>query len=136
MTNSLPRPVTLSPPSSPTLTSSTSSTPVPTTPTSNPTSENALQKTRKRTNESKKDLKSKARFNRNDLEIILSWLEHAPNFESIYGTQKTSIGQPVKTSIQSFNTLAAIVNKQNKNRLNLNGKSLKERFERHRALHN
>ena len=54
---------------------------------------------RKRTTEAKKESESKARSIRNELEIILSWLEHTPNFESIYEAQKTSIGQPIKTSI-------------------------------------
>ncbi|KAF9199223.1 hypothetical protein BGZ49_010693 [Haplosporangium sp. Z 27] len=132
---SLPDIESLSPPSSPYLTP-TSPTPIPTSVTSTPTSSNAQPKARKRANNAdKNDSKSKARFNRDELETILSWLEHLPNFVSVYGAQKTRIGPPLKTSTQAFSTLAAIINKKNKNRLNLNGKNLKERFERHRTLY-
>ncbi|KAF9436366.1 hypothetical protein BGZ76_004157, partial [Entomortierella beljakovae] len=80
-------------------------------------------------------VKSKARLNRLELEIILGWLEDKSNFVSLYGAQKTTMYTPLKSSTKACDSLAIAINKQTKNRLGLNGKSVKERIERHRRLY-
>ncbi|KAF8980661.1 hypothetical protein BGZ46_003898 [Entomortierella lignicola] len=100
-----------------------------------PTTTPKLPSTKSKRGTGKTDAKSKARLNREELEVILSWLEHKPNFSAVYGAQRTTIGLPLKTSIKAYETLASVINKQNKGRLNLTGKSIKERFERHRRLY-
>ncbi|KAI1321078.1 hypothetical protein EDD11_008659 [Mortierella claussenii] len=72
---------------------------------------------------------SKGRFLQQDIESILTWLEHPPNFASIFGCGGQR--KPRRTSSKGYATLAQIVNKQNKGRLNLNGKAVRERFGRY-----
>ncbi|KAK3809738.1 MAG: hypothetical protein JOS17DRAFT_843960 [Linnemannia elongata] len=76
---------------------------------------------------------SKERFTKQDIESILTFLEHPPNFESDFGSGgQTTIGKPTKSSNQEYNTLAQVVSRQSKGRLNLNAKAMRERFARHR----
>ncbi|KAK3806520.1 MAG: hypothetical protein JOS17DRAFT_846963 [Linnemannia elongata] len=76
---------------------------------------------------------SKERFTKQDIESILTFLEHPPNFESVFGSGgQTTIGKPTKSSNQGYNTLAQVVSRQSKGRLNLNAKAMRERFARHR----
>ncbi|KAF9923907.1 hypothetical protein FBU30_006046, partial [Linnemannia zychae] len=82
----------------------------------------------------KSTAKSKARLNRDELVIILSWLEQPANFGSVFGVQSTIIGQ-VKKPWKALEPLADVINKSNKNRLNLTGKGLKDRIDRHRQLY-
>ncbi|KAG0221317.1 hypothetical protein BGW41_006947 [Actinomortierella wolfii] len=79
---------------------------------------------------------SKERFSKQDIECIVSWLEHPPNFSSVFGTSgQTSIGQPNKSATQGYAELAKIVNKQSKGRLNLNAKAVRERLSRFRRTY-
>ncbi|KAF9422176.1 hypothetical protein BGZ76_003817 [Entomortierella beljakovae] len=80
-------------------------------------------------------VKSKARLNRLELEIILGWLEDKSNFVSLYRAQKTTMYTPLRSSTKACDSLATTINKQTKSRLGLNGKSIKERIKRHRRLY-
>ncbi|KAG9064045.1 hypothetical protein KI688_003224 [Linnemannia hyalina] len=76
---------------------------------------------------------SKERFTKQDIETILTFLEHPPNFVSVFGSGgQTTIGKPNKPSNQGYTTLAQVVSRQSKGRLNLNAKSMRERLARHR----
>ncbi|KAH7041649.1 hypothetical protein BKA57DRAFT_519862, partial [Linnemannia elongata] len=76
---------------------------------------------------------SKERFTKQDIESILTFLEHPPNFESVFGNGgQTTIGKPTKSSNQGYTILAKIVSRQSKGRFNLNAKAMRERFARHR----
>jgi cell division protein FtsB len=57
---------------------------------------------------------SKERFTKQDIEATLTFLEHPPNFASIFGSGgQTTISKPTKSSNQAYATLAQIVSKQN-----------------------
>ncbi|KAF9896703.1 hypothetical protein BX616_006923 [Lobosporangium transversale] len=78
---------------------------------------------------------SKERFTKQDIENILTWLERPPNFKSVFGSEaQTVLGMPRQASSQGWATLAQVVSKQNKGRLSLNTKSMRERFHRHLKL--
>ncbi|KAF9536281.1 hypothetical protein EC957_011708, partial [Mortierella hygrophila] len=75
---------------------------------------------------------TRERFTKQDMEFILTWMEHRPNFESVFGCGgQTIVGTPQKTKTQGYSTLAQLVSKQSKGRLNINGKAMRERFQRH-----
>ncbi|KAG0202263.1 hypothetical protein BGX33_009800 [Mortierella sp. NVP41] len=75
---------------------------------------------------------AKERFTKQDREFIVSWLEHVPNFTSVFGSGgQTTVGQPNKSRNYGYATLADAVSKQSKGRLNINGKSMREWFQRH-----
>ncbi|KAG0231936.1 hypothetical protein BGW42_008536 [Actinomortierella wolfii] len=82
---------------------------------------------------------SKERFSKQDIECILTWLEHPPNFASIFGSSsagKPGVEQPPKSSsTQGYATLAQVVSEQNKGRLKLNAKAMRERFGRFRRTY-
>ncbi|KAK3804527.1 MAG: hypothetical protein JOS17DRAFT_711327, partial [Linnemannia elongata] len=66
------------------------------------------------------------------VEFILTWLEHVPNFTSVFGSGgQTTVGQPNRTRNHGYATLADAVSKQSKGRLNINGKNMRERLQRH-----
>ncbi|KAI1316176.1 hypothetical protein EDD11_010348 [Mortierella claussenii] len=75
---------------------------------------------------------SKKRFSTQDIESILTWLEHPPNFISIFGCGgQTDVGKSKRTPSQGYAVLAQIVTKQSKGRFNLNKKNMRARFGRH-----
>ncbi|KAF9910297.1 hypothetical protein EC991_006796, partial [Linnemannia zychae] len=77
-------------------------------------------------------LPTRERFTKQDMEFILTWMEHRPNFESVFGCGgQTVIGAPNKTKTHGYSVLAQAVTKQSKGRLNINGKAMRERFQRH-----
>ncbi|KAK3834454.1 MAG: hypothetical protein J3R72DRAFT_220632 [Linnemannia gamsii] len=97
-------------------------------PTSDSTSITPAAQSNKATGQS-----SKERFSKQDIECILTFLEHPPNFESVFGSGgQTTIGKPTKASNQGYATLAQIVSKQSKGKFNLNAKAMRERLARHR----
>ncbi|KAF8942590.1 hypothetical protein BGZ47_006327 [Haplosporangium gracile] len=66
------------------------------------------------------------------MEFIVTWLEHVPNFISVFGSGgQTAVGQPNKSRNHGYAALADAVSKQSKGRLNINGKNMRERFKRH-----
>ncbi|KAG0381104.1 hypothetical protein BGX24_011511 [Mortierella sp. AD032] len=76
----------------------------------------------------------KDRFKKEDLDRVLSWLEHQPNFELIHGTSgQKSVGRHIWTAASGYAELAALVSRHNKGGLNLTGKAMRERFQRHIA---
>ncbi|KAF9308645.1 hypothetical protein BGZ91_007729 [Linnemannia elongata] len=77
-------------------------------------------------------LPTRERFTKQDMEFILTWMEHRPNFESVFGCGgQTVIGAPNKSKTHGYSVLAQGVTKQSKGRLNINGKAMRERFQRH-----
>lgn len=76
---------------------------------------------------------SKERFSNEDLDSILVWLEHRPNYDKIYGTSgKTAVGLPLQSASKGYAELASHVNKNSKGRWNLAGKQVRERFNRYK----
>lgn len=76
---------------------------------------------------------SRERFTKEDYDRVLSWLEHQPNFELLHGrTGQTSVGKPPVNSPSGFTRLATLISKQSKGRLNLNSRSMRERFQRYK----
>ncbi|KAF9994147.1 hypothetical protein BGZ65_010250 [Modicella reniformis] len=76
---------------------------------------------------------SKKHLTNEDIDNILTWLEHSPNYNSVNGISgKTPIGKPLKTAIQGFNDMATFVNKRSKGRWSLSGRQMKERFGRYK----
>ncbi|KAG0334258.1 hypothetical protein BG004_000494, partial [Podila humilis] len=77
----------------------------------------------------------KTRFSKEDMETALTWLEHAPNFKSIFGPWDKATGGKnpphSKSKTRAYSILAAVVSEQSHGRLNLNSKNMRERFERH-----
>ncbi|KAF9427702.1 hypothetical protein BGZ94_004356 [Podila epigama] len=72
------------------------------------------------------------RFQKHHWEYVLSWLEHDPNFNSIFGVSgQTFIGLPTKIKTHGFATLAAALSKYSKGKISLNGKNMCERFGRY-----
>ncbi|KAG0248895.1 hypothetical protein BGZ95_007815, partial [Linnemannia exigua] len=84
--------------------------------------------------DSQKSSASKDRFTKEDFDRVLSWLEHEPNFVLIHGTSgQTSVGKPTRTATSSYSTLATLVSRHSKGRLNLTGRAMRERFQRHKT---
>lgn len=83
--------------------------------------------------DSSKSTGSKDRFTKEDFDRVLSWLEHQPNFELIHGVSgQTSVGKPTRTASSGYATLAALISRQSKGRLQLTGRAMRERFQRHK----
>lgn len=79
---------------------------------------------------------SKERFNNDDIDIILTWLENSGNYESIWGTSgKTSIGLAPKTSSNGYRNLFEFLKAKSKrwNNNNLSPRAVKERFARYKS---
>ena len=77
-------------------------------------------------------LATKARFVREDIELIVAWLEIKENFVKIYGISgKQRVGPAPMRQIQGFAALATHFNCVNKNGFNLDPKAMKERFNRY-----
>ncbi|KAG0350027.1 hypothetical protein BG005_010434 [Podila minutissima] len=75
---------------------------------------------------------SKERFSSEDIDVILAWLEHPPNYDKIYGTSRQrSVGKTVSSS-KGYAELAAHFNKSSKGRWKLTGRAVKERFNRYK----
>ncbi|KAK3848251.1 MAG: hypothetical protein J3R72DRAFT_485208 [Linnemannia gamsii] len=71
-----------------------------------------------------------------DMEFIVTWMEHYPNFESVLGSRgETPVGMPNKCSSRGYRTLADAVSSQSKGRLAINGKSMRGRFQRHMKVY-
>ncbi|KAG0371862.1 hypothetical protein BGX24_001069 [Mortierella sp. AD032] len=48
-----------------------------------------------------------------DMEFIVTWMEHCPNFESVFGSRgETTVGMPNKCSSRGYRTLADAVSSQ------------------------
>jgi len=59
-------------------------------------------------------------------------MEHRRNFESVFGCGgQTVIGTPNKSKTHGHSVLAQGVTTQSKGRLNITGKAMRERFQRH-----
>ncbi|KAF9586568.1 hypothetical protein BGW38_001813 [Lunasporangiospora selenospora] len=71
------------------------------------------------------------------MEFILTWMEHRPNFESVIigSSGRTAPGEPRKFKSHGYSALALAVSKNSKGRLNINGKAMRERFQRHLRLY-
>ena len=68
-----------------------------------------------------------------DYDRLLSWLEHLPNFKLLHGRSgQTSVGRPSGNSTSGFSLLATLISKQSKGCLNLNMRSMWERFQWHK----
>ncbi|KAG0369622.1 hypothetical protein BC939DRAFT_504907 [Gamsiella multidivaricata] len=80
-----------------------------------------------------KSTASKDRFTKEDFDRVLSWLEHKPNFDLLHRTSgRTSVGKPSGTASSGYATLAALVSRHSKGRLNLTARAMRERFQRHK----
>ncbi|KAG0269460.1 hypothetical protein DFQ27_003372 [Actinomortierella ambigua] len=79
---------------------------------------------------------SKKRLTHDEIAYILTWLKNPTNFAYVYGaTDKTAPGKPATTANIAWQNLATLVNKRNKGRLSLTGKSIMERFSRIRRTY-
>ncbi|KAF9417999.1 hypothetical protein BGZ76_004467, partial [Entomortierella beljakovae] len=79
----------------------------------------------------KANAKSNKRFEKKDIEIILGWLEHPPNFNSVFGGQETGVGKPHKPASHGYRLLASFLKRQSKGLLDLTHKAMKDRFHQH-----
>jgi len=53
---------------------------------------------------------AKERFTKQDMEFFLSWLEHIPNFTSVFGAGgQTTVGKPKKLRSQGYAMLVKAV---------------------------
>ncbi|KAG0079857.1 hypothetical protein BGZ93_003070, partial [Podila epicladia] len=69
-------------------------------------------------------------------EFILTWLEHVPNFTSVFDSGgQTTVGKSNKSRSHEYATLVEAVSKQSKGRLNITGKNMRERFQRHMKVY-
>ncbi|KAF9190088.1 hypothetical protein BGZ51_008971 [Haplosporangium sp. Z 767] len=80
---------------------------------------------------------TKKRFDKSDIENILTWLENPLNFSSIYGNAgKINIEKSNKTAAQGYAALSEFLCKQSKGRWKMLGyRAMKERFNRHKSLY-
>ena len=66
-----------------------------------------------------------------EIEIIVTWLGHTPNFQSIFGSQHTTIGNKNKPKSHGYQILAEFLKKRTKGEMDLSAKAIKERLNRH-----
>ncbi|KAK3833086.1 MAG: hypothetical protein JOS17DRAFT_677270, partial [Linnemannia elongata] len=77
-------------------------------------------------------LTTKERFTKQDMEFIFKWLEHQPNFESVVGSRgQTTVVMPNRPTACRYATLAEAMSKQSKGWLTIDGKNMREWFQRH-----
>ncbi|KAF9275797.1 hypothetical protein BGZ74_003839 [Mortierella antarctica] len=80
--------------------------------------------------------RTRERFTKEDMQFVLTWLEHLPNFTSVFGSGgQATVGKPIKTKASGYSALAGAVSEQSKGRLNVNGKNMRDRFRRHMKLY-
>lgn len=80
--------------------------------------------------------RTRERFTKEDMQFVLTWLEHRPNFTSVFGSSgQATVGKPIKTKASGYSALAGAVSEQSKGRLNVNGKNMRDRFRRHMKLY-
>ncbi|KAI8604502.1 hypothetical protein EDD21DRAFT_366134 [Dissophora ornata] len=80
--------------------------------------------------------RAKERFENEDLAVIITWLEHPPNYASIYGTHVNHVEAapwyPVVTKTKGWEDLATHFNKQSKGYWNISSRNMQDRFSRFR----
>ncbi|KAF9943885.1 hypothetical protein BGZ72_003211, partial [Mortierella alpina] len=86
-------------------------------------------------NNSKRSASNRKHFTKYDYEVIVSWLEHPPNFESLFGTsRKTAVGNGPSSSMIGYKNLADQVCKRSNGRFkNLQPKAMKDRLGRYKS---
>lgn len=79
---------------------------------------------------------SKERFVKEDIEVIVGWLENKANFAWVFGTAKqTSIGKHPRAPAKGWEEVANLVNKRRKGQLAVTGKATRDRFKRHKKTY-
>ncbi|KAG0007919.1 hypothetical protein BGZ81_004488, partial [Podila clonocystis] len=77
--------------------------------------------------------KSKVPYRREDYEVIHGWLGSKANFQSVFGhSGQTPIGN-LRSPQEAWNELAELLRTRSKNRLNVDGRGVKERFARYKT---
>ncbi|KAG0358976.1 hypothetical protein BGX24_005879, partial [Mortierella sp. AD032] len=81
------------------------------------------------------DSAGKDRFEKDDINRIMDWLDESLNYGAIYGFPGATPppGTPVMNSNTAYGKLADVVNRASKGRFRLNAKSMRERWGRHRS---
>lgn len=81
------------------------------------------------------DSAGKDRFEKDDINRIMDWLDESLNYGAIYGFPGATPppGTPVMNSNTAYGKLADVVNRASNGRFRLNAKSMRERWGRHKS---
>ncbi|KAG0059702.1 hypothetical protein BGZ92_006878, partial [Podila epicladia] len=84
---------------------------------------------------SSEDSANKDRFEKDDINRIMDWLDDPLNYGAVYGFPGATPppGTPVMNSNTAYGNLADIVNRASGGRFRLNAKSMRERWGRHKS---